>query len=194
MNADSATQLLERWRNGDADAERALWNLLHPRLRALAGKKLRQSSQFTLRATQVANDVVMQLRENNAANAASSGELMSLAARMTRFLIVDHIRHSMTAKRGAQYELVAMDIASEMPSDNAQAARAEDWLALENAIIALELQEPKAARLVELRYFVGMSVSETAATMEVSVSSAERLWRFARASLSSKLGENPLSP
>ncbi len=174
----SITQLIERWKAGDSAAENAICLAILPRIRNIARQQLAHKSQRTLRATQLAGDVFLELRNSSDAFANSS-QLMSLAARMVRMTIVDHIRERLAQKRGRDFEIVS---------------QSEDWLILEKALTELEKIDARAAKLVELRYFAGMTVDETAKELQISEATATRIWRFARAHLIQNLGGSALAP
>lgn len=187
MALNPITELISDWRAGSDGAEAKLLKMVYPAMKEIAGRHLRQANQLTLRPTQLANDVLMQMREGAGLDAQSTKHFYALAARMIRFLIVDHIRANQAQKRGSDVVFVELEFAASEagginPADNL------DWLALDTALVALEQEEKRYATLVELRYFMGMSTRQAAEAMEVSISTAERIWRYARAFLADRLG------
>ena len=185
------TQLINDWRTGTEGAEEKLLKMVYPAMKEIAGRQLRQAKQFTLRPTELANDVLMQMREGAGLDAESTKHFYALAARMIRFLIVDHIRANQAQKRGSDIVFVELEFAeSEAGNDNP--ADKLDWLALDAALIELEQEQKRYATLVELRYFMGMSTRQAADAMEVSTATADRIWRYARAFLAERLGAPPV--
>ena len=182
----SITQLISQWRNGSAGAETELLKLVYPVMKEIANKQLRNSRQFTLRPTELANDVFMQMRKSFGQDTENSSQFFALAAHMIRCLIVDHIREVQAQKRGSEFEIVTLEFASAVTVDNT--AQRTDWLALDSALNSLADEDRRHATLVELRYFMGMSIKESAEVMEISTATADRIWRYARAFLAKKLG------
>jgi RNA polymerase sigma factor (TIGR02999 family) len=187
MASSPITQLLHDWRSGVHGAEAQLLKLVYPAMKEIAGRQLRQANQFTLRPTELANDVCMQMRDGAGLDAANTKHFYALAARMIRFLIVDHIRANQAQKRGAEVTFVELEFAVG-ESDGMDPSAKLDWLALDAALVELEVEQKRYATLVELRYFMGMSIRQAADAMEVSTATAERIWRYARAFLADRLG------
>jgi RNA polymerase sigma factor (TIGR02999 family) len=187
----SITRLIELWKTGDIAAENAICQAIWPKIRNIAKLQLAHKSQRTLRATQLADDVFLELRNSSDAFANSS-QLMSLAARMVRLSIMDHIRERLAQKRGRDFEIVSLDYAVDVT--HSENTSSEDWLLLEQALAELESIDARAAKLVELRYFAGMTVDEAAKELQISEATATRIWRFARAHLIQKLGNSGLAP
>jgi RNA polymerase sigma factor (TIGR02999 family) len=182
----SVTTLLTQWRAGNNDAETALLNTVYPVIKAIAFKQLRQAGNFTLRPTELANDAFMQMRQQANLSVENSGHFYAIAARMIRYLIVDHIRERTAQKRGGNVEFIDLELAREQGSGDP--LEKFDWLGLDTALGALEKIEPEHATLIELRYFMGMSIEQASETMSVSTATAGRMWRFARAFLAERLG------
>ncbi len=187
MALNQITQLISDWRAGSEGAEEKLLKMVYPAMKEIAGRQLRQAKQFTLRPTELANDVLMQMREGAGLDAASSKHFYTLAARMIRFLIVDHIRANQAQKRGSDVVFVELEFAVSEAGGINPADRL-DWLALDAALVELEQEQKRYATLVELRYFMGMSTRQAADAMEVSTATADRIWRYARAFLADRLG------
>ncbi len=184
------TALMSDWRAGQPGAESALLKHVYPVIKQIAGRHLRNSKQFTLRPTELANDVFMQIRAGGEnIGVENSKQFYALAARMVRFLIVDHIREARAQKRGSEFEVVELKFAENTAIDEHRAPT--DWVALDQALTALEFEESSHAQLVELRFFMGLSIQEAASTIKVSTATAERMWRYARAFLAQKMSANP---
>jgi RNA polymerase sigma factor (TIGR02999 family) len=179
------TRLIAQWQHGDMSAEAELLKIAYPIIKEIAERQLRSSRQFTLRPTEIANDVCMKMRGNSALDSANSGQFFTLSAHMIRCFIVDHIRQANAQKRGADYEIVGLEFAQ----TECDGSRPLNWLALDSALIALEAQDKQYATLVELRYFMGMTIEQTADVMEISTATVGRIWRYARAFLAKALDE-----
>ena len=180
------TQLINDWRAGADGAEEKLLKMVYPVMKEIAHKQLRHSRQFTLRPTELANDVFMQMRKSFGQDTENSTQFYALAAHMIRCFIVDHIRAVQAQKRGSGFEIVTLEFASAETVENA--IERTDWLALDSALVSLAVEDRRHATLVELRYFMGMSIKESAEVMEISTATADRIWRYARAFLAKKLG------
>jgi len=186
MALNPITQLMQDWRSGAEGAETQLLKMVYPAMKEIAGRQLRQAKQFTLRPTELANDAFMQMRKTFGQDTENSKQFYALAAHMIRCLIIDHIREVHAQKRGAEFEIVTLEFASTVIVDNA--IEHTDWLALDSALTSLADEDRRHATLVELRYFMGMSIKESAEVMEISTSTADRIWRYARAFLAKRLG------
>ncbi len=180
------TQLISDWRSGADGAEEKLLKMVYPAMKEIAGRQLRQAKQFTLRPTELANDVFMQMRKTFGQDTENSTQFYALAAHMIRCFIVDHIRAVQAQKRGSEFEIVTLEFASTQTAE--PNIERTDWLALDNALNSLAGEDRRHATLVELRYFMGMSIKESAEVMEISTATADRIWRYARAFLAKKLG------
>lgn len=178
------TKLITEWQAGEKAAEGELLKLVYPAMRAIASKQLRFQQQWTLRPTELANDVFMKLRSEVDVEFSDSIQLYGLVARMIRFEIVDHIRQRSSKKRGSDFSFVNLEHAAGLSSPQMQNP---DWLALDHALTQLESENQRHAALVELRYFMGLSIKETAAVMQISTATADRMWSFARAFLADRM-------
>ena len=176
------TQSIARWNAGDLSVEPELMQTIYPILRALAQEQLRGNAGITLQATELANEAFIKLRAGGAHHVESKQHFMGFMAHTLRSLIVDHIRERGRLKRGGDVRFTHFeDIAVEDGSAEM------DWIALDTALIALEQQEPSYARLVELRYFLGYDIAQSAVQLGVSMATANRMWRFSRAFLSERM-------
>ena len=174
------TQSIIRWNAGDLSVEPELMQTIYPILRALAQEQLRGNSGITLQATELANEAFIKLRVGGDYHIESKQHFMGFMAHTLRSLIVDHIRERGRLKRGGDVRFTHFeDVAVEV-----DVGAEVDWIALDAALVALELQEPSYARLVELRYFLGYDIAQSASQLGVSMATANRMWRFSRAFLS----------
>ncbi|MGB0716291.1 MAG: ECF-type sigma factor [Phycisphaerae bacterium] len=180
---DHATMLLQRLSRGDAGAASNLLPLVYDELRAVAGGYFkRQDPSHTLQPTALVHEAYMKLV--GAAGAWNDhAHFCAVAATAMRQILIDHARAKRTAKRSGQQADITID-GLESPSGDLTL----DLLALDDALDKLAKESERTARLVELRYFGGLSVDEIAHVIDVSPSTAAREWRHARAWLSRELG------
>lgn len=184
MTGDTeVTDLLARWRAGDARARDALLRVLYPALRALAQREISAGARVSLRATELANEAFLRLAAQRTPWQNKS-HFLAIAAQVVRRVVVDLIRERATEKRGAHVDFVTLRQADDVGTDIAPEV---DWLTLDTALNQLERRDARAARLVELRYFAGMSNAEAAEQLGMSVASATRTFQFARAFLHRRL-------
>lgn len=181
MPVANITENLSRWIAGDREVEAELMTAIYPMLRAMAQKQLSAVGPVTIQATELANEAFIRLRASNAIEVTGRDRFMGLMARLLRNLVVDYLRERGAKKRGGDLTRISIQHAGELAADVHSGL---DWLALDAALKALEAQEPEHAKLVELRYFLGLGIDEAAEKMDVSSATANRMWRFARAFLS----------
>ena len=179
--APAITELLHAWERGDAAAPEALARLVYAELRRRAASALRgEADGHTLQPTALVHEAWMRLDGQHNASWQSRTQFFAVAAQMMRRILVDHARTRRTLKRGsapAQITLGALDLdgaASEADGDPI------DLLALDDALARLAALDPQKARLVELRYFAGLNIPESAAALGVSVATVGREWAVAR--------------
>jgi RNA polymerase sigma factor (TIGR02999 family) len=179
------TQLLERWAIGDADAFRALMPLVYRELHDLASHYLRhERANHTLQPTALVHEAYLRLANAREVRLRNAAHFYGAAAQVMRRVLVDHARQRHALKRGDGTALLPLEDAAGEAIDG----RA-DILALHEALEALEGIAPNEARVVELRYFGGLSVDEVAEYLEVAPATVKRRWAFARAWLLHRLGE-----
>lgn len=176
------TQLLRRWSGGDRAAlDRAL-PLVYAELRALAARQLSgERADHTLQVTGLVNEAYVRLCDQRA-EWADRRHFLLIAATLMRRVLVDHARRQQAGKRPPPGARVSLD-------DVDPAALRVDFelLGLDAALDELAAADERQARIVELRYFVGLDIAETARAMELSVSTVTREWRMARAWLKRRL-------
>jgi RNA polymerase sigma factor (TIGR02999 family) len=180
---ENLTQSLLRWNAGDLSVEKELMKTIYPILRSLAQDQLSRSGPITMQATELANEAFIKLRLNGAEYINTQHQFMSFIARVLRNLIVDHVRLRTANKRGGNLERVQIAELMNLPSEEGVMSEI-DWIALDAALVALEQEDAMYARLVELRYFLGYSIEQSAAQLDVSIATANRMWRFSRVFLS----------
>lgn len=189
MDPVTVTQLLSTWKAHDRVTEAELLRRVYPTIHRIASKQLAQSSQRTLRATELANDVLMELRASTTLQFSNSHDFYGMAARIARFYVVDYARKRGALRRGGDIEFAPLEDVN-VPTSEADPFQV-DALTLDQALTSLEADDARSAQLVELRYYIGMSIEEAAKTMELSVATANRLWRYAKAFLAAHIQQNP---
>jgi RNA polymerase sigma factor (TIGR02999 family) len=189
---DSITDLLGRWKEGDRAVESELINAVYPVLREIARSQVRrQPGQFTLQATELANEAYAKLFKQRGADWKNRDHFYAIAAMVIRRVIIDHARLRGREKRGGGALFVTLDQLQEEQSplidDNF------DWLALDAALTELARFDAVGARIVELKFFSGLTSEKIAEVEGSSRATVNRQWRFARAWLGNYLGvDGPL--
>ncbi|MEM9313792.1 MAG: ECF-type sigma factor [Pseudomonadota bacterium] len=180
------TSLLEDWKRGDPASQQRVLEAVFPELKKIAANSLaRQGGRLTLQATEVVNEAYMKLLDQRNHSWENRGHFFSIMARLMRRLIIDHLRGRLSDKRGNGIAPVnADDIDIPVPSNY------PDWIELDCALNELEEINPGAARVVELRQIVGLSIDETAKALDLGTATVGRHWRFARAWLAARLKEH----
>jgi RNA polymerase sigma factor (TIGR02999 family) len=173
----AVTELLRAWGAGDAGASEALVPLVYAELRRQARRALRREREgHTLQATALVHEAWLRLDGQHDVPWESRTQFLAVAAQMMRRVLVDHARTRRALKRGGGGTHVTLGHA-----DHAIAAPDQvDVLALDDALARLAILDPRKARLVELRYFAGLSIPEAAAALGVSLATVGREWAVAR--------------
>jgi len=168
------TLLFARLRNGDGEALGPIMDALYAELRALASRRMRnEAQQHTLQPTALVNEAYLRLMRGPAV-INDRCHFFALAARAMRNILCDHARHKHAGKRGGRMDRVTLELAPGVgPVD-------VDVIALDEALTALAKLDPRAAQVVELRFFGGLTVDETAQVLEVAPDTVARDWRMAR--------------
>ena len=171
------TELLHAWGAGDAGAGEALVPLVYEELRRQAGRALRREGEgHTLQPTALVHEAWLRLDRQHGARWESRTQFLAVAAQMMRRVLVDHARTRHALKRGGAATQVTLGDADQA----VEASDEVDVLALDDALARLAAIDPRKARLVELRYFAGMSIPEAAAALGVSLATVGREWAVAR--------------
>jgi RNA polymerase sigma factor (TIGR02999 family) len=174
----TATALLIRWKSGDSSALDQLLPLVYDELRRLARYYLqRERSEHTLQSTALVHEAYLRLVDQNV-DWQSRAHFFGIAAQMMRRILVDHARSRNAAKRGDGLK-VTLD--EKMALAEAQSL---DVLALDSALAELSKLDAQQGKVVELRFFAGLSIEETAEAMSISVATVKREWAMAKAWLS----------
>ncbi|MCP3963440.1 MAG: sigma-70 family RNA polymerase sigma factor [bacterium] len=174
---DHVTRLLQRWGEGEQEAMEALMPLVYGELRRLARRYLsRERPGHTLESAALVHEAYVKLIDQHRVQWRNRTHFYAIAAQTMRRILVDHARSHGYQKRGGGVRPVVLDeelkIGGEQPPD---------LVALDDAMKSLAEVDPEKSRLVELRFFGGLSHDEVAEVLGVSTSTAERQWRLARA-------------
>ena len=170
------SQLLEAWGAGDKTALERLMPLVYRELRYLARRQMRRErSNHSLQATELVNEAYLRLVQQRAAQWQHRAQFFAVAASIMRRILVDHARRSHYQKRGGGAVRMSLD-----EVDLVSAAPAEQIVALDGALEALEAVDQRKSQVVELRYFAGLSIEEIAHLLSVSPVTVKRDWALAK--------------
>ena len=171
------TQLLQAWRNGNQQALAQLTPLVYAELRRLAAQYLcRERSGHTLQTTALINEAYLQLLGQSPIDWQNRAHFIGIAARLMRQILVDHARARLTEKRGQGANALPLDEAKDVAHKTAP-----DVLALDDALHDLAKFDERKSRIIELRYFGGLSLEEIEEVMNVSAATIRRELRMAEA-------------
>jgi len=180
----SVTRLLVDWSKGDAKALDELMPIVYRELRRLAGSYLRRERPaHTLQPTALVNEAYLKLIDQRNAKWQNRAQFFGVAAQLMRRILVDHARQHQAAKRGGS-DQQRLSITS---AEKIAQQPAVDLLALHEALEELATLDAQQERIVELRFFGGLSIEETAEVLGVGHATVERDWKMARAWLRLKL-------
>lgn len=181
------TRLLAQISNGNAEAEAKLIPLVYDHLHRLAASYMRgERSDHTLQATGLVNEAYLRLVSQETTKWRDRTHFFGIAARLMRQILVEHARTRHAAKRGGTAQMfVSFDKQLDVSS-----ARSRDVLQLDDALQSLERLDPQQARIVELRFFGGLTVEETAEILGISPRTVKRDWAIARAWLHGELASS----
>jgi RNA polymerase sigma factor (TIGR02999 family) len=184
------TGLLKRWSAGDKEAQESLFPLVYEELRALAAASFRsERPDHTLQPTALVHEAYLRLIGQQHVAWQNRAHFFGIAAQMMRRVLVDHARRKKAAKRDAPTFRVELSDQREEPAD-----MDPEILALDEVLRVLEGLDPRQARIVELRFFGGLTVEETAEVAGVGTATVKREWRTARAWLRRELDARGASP
>jgi RNA polymerase sigma factor (TIGR02999 family) len=196
--AEEITQLLLKWGGGDENALDQLVPLVYDELRQLAGSYLRRHHhQITLQPTALVHEAYLRLINQRQVSWENRAQFFGLAAKVMRNLLVDHVRQKHAAKRGGGQYNVSLSYADEtvnlqagkQPGGKSPEVAEIDLIAIDEALGRLEGINPQQSRIVELRFFGGLTIPEAAHVLGVSHATIERDWSVARAWLFCELSK-----
>ena len=180
---EGITQLLLKWKDGDSSARERLMPLVYDELHRLAGRYLkRERANHSLQPTALVNEAYLRLVDQQKVEWQNRAQFFGLAARLMRNILVDHARSRQAAKRGGQDYRISFE-SIHQPGINPEV----EFIAVNEALERLEIFDPQKARVVELRFFGGLSIEETAEVLQIGHATVERDWKLARAWLRREL-------
>ena len=178
------TRLLADWAGGNAQALDRLLPFVYQELRRIADRALgRERPGHTLQATALVHEAYLRLVDQHSPQFQNRTHFFAIASQMVRRILVDHARRRASVKRGAGEAAVLLDMDMDVAAD----APPEDALVLDEALTRLATLDPQQARIVELRFFGGLTVDETADVLGISPRTVKRDWSMARAWLRREL-------
>ena len=171
------TQLLADWAKGDRSALDKLFPLVHSELRRIAQRQMSQERPgHTLQATALVNEAYLKLAGQQGFDWQNRAHFFAVCAQVMRHILIDHARAHARDKRGGGLARVSLNDALVVAED-----QAEHFIALDDALRVLERLDPQKGKIVEMRYFGGLSVEETAEVLNVSPRTVRREWQRAKA-------------
>jgi len=178
--------LLRAWAGGDRAALEKLTPRVYRTLRRIAGYQMQQEqSGQSMQATALVHEAYLELIDVTNVNWQHRAHFFAVSAQIMRHILLDRARRRVAAKRGGTAERLNLDEVPDLSGD-----RAQELIALEDALNTLTERDPRKARVVELRFFGGLSVEETAEVLAVSPETVMRDWKFARSWLQAELSNN----
>ena len=181
------TQLLQSWSHGDEAAIDKLMPLVYDELHRMARRYMsNEKPDHTLQAIALVNEAYLRLVDASGANWQNRSHFFAVSAQVMRRILVDWARSRHAAKRGNDVPALELDEALAVPIKTGT-----DIVAVDDALKALTLFDSRKSQIVELRFFGGLSVKETAAVLKVSEETVHRDWRLAKSWLRRELGRDP---
>ena len=189
--ATDLTRAISAAREGATGAAEALLSLVYEQLRDMAQQRMgKLAPGQTLQATALVHEAWLRLAPQGTPQFDGRAHFFGAAGRAMRNILVDHARRKHALRRGGAQQRVDLEL--DLPAD---APSLDDTLAVDEALTRLEARDPRKVRLVELRVFAGLTMPEAAEALAISLSTAEREWRFARAWLAQAIeGKTPGGP
>ena len=196
------TQLLAQWRDGDERAFAQLSGIMYDELRQLAQRHLRRErSNHTMQKTALVNEAFVRLVGQQSVDWQSRAHFIGLASKLMRRVLVDYARARLADKRGGGVGVLSLDEMAAPEADEApdttptalqhlDAHTQEEVSAIDQALVRLEQIDTRQAQIVEMRYFGGLTVEQTAEAIGISEATVKREWTLARAWLRRELGKS----
>lgn len=185
VTSDDLTGLLIQWRQGDKTALDRLTPLVYDAIRRVAHRYVqREREGHTLGTTALVNEAYVRLAGSQNIAWQDRSHFFAVTAQVMRRILIDHARRRHYVKHGGEAQQVPFDEATAMPHE-----RASELLALDEALAELAKLDPRKSQVVELRYFGGLSLAETAEVLEVSRMTVRRDWRAAKAWLFRRMND-----
>lgn len=181
-SSQNVTQLLQDWANGTEAARDELLPLVYDSLRRIAQNRLRNEREaHTLQPTALVNEAYLKLVDQSV-SWQSRAHFFGVAARLMREILIDHARARQRTKRGGEWQRISLTAAETIAQE-----QAIDLLNLDDALQRLAQMDSRKSLVVELRFFGGLTLEETAEVLRISTPTVEREWRAARAWLQTEL-------
>jgi len=177
LSTPGLTELLDDWQQGDRTALERLTPLIYDELRRIAHRYVRRERNgHTLQTTALVNEAYLRLAGQDKTEWQNRAHFFAVTARVMRHILIDHARRRRYAKHGGEAQQISLEEASAMTCQ-----RAAELVALDEALDGLAKIDPRKSRVVELRYFGGLSLEETADVLGISPMTVRRDWRAAKA-------------
>ncbi len=177
LSKPNVTELLIEWQQGDREALDRLTPLVYDELRRIAHRYVQmERNGHTLETTALVNEAYLRLVGGQKIDWQNRAHFFAVTAQVMRHILIDHARKRRYVKRGGETQQVSFEEANAMTE-----VRAAELVALDDALLALAKLDPRKSRVVELRYFGGLSLEETADVLEISMMTVRRDWRAAKA-------------
>ena len=174
---EEITELLQRWGSGDAEAFRLLTPLVYQELRKLASSHLRRESiGLDVQPTELVNEAYLRMEGRVTGSWQNRAQFYAVASQVIRRILIDQARTRLRGKRGGAHTTLALDASLDFPVE-----RSLHLIALDDALLALAQLDSRQSRIVELRFFTGLSIEEIAEVLGLSVATVKRSWSSARA-------------
>lgn len=189
LSPKEVTRMLANWRDGDQSALDQLLPLIYDELRQLAASYLRREhAGHTLQATALVNEAYLRLVDQTQVNWQNRAHFFGAAANLMRQILIQHARAKHAEKRGGEAQKLYLDEVGGL-IDNLIKEQNLDLLALDDALNQLSTVAPQQSRVVELRFFAGLSIEETAEALGISPATVKREWNMAKAWLHRELSK-----
>jgi RNA polymerase sigma factor (TIGR02999 family) len=176
-STEQITELLTNWSRGEKAALERLVPLVYPELRRIARHQMaRENPDHTLQTSALINEAYLKLVDREKVDWQNRGHFFAVSAQVMRHILIDHARKYLYTKRGAGAHHVPLEEAAIVDEK-----RSEDLVALDEALNALAILDPRRSQIVELKFFGGLNAEEIAEVMDISPSTVQREWRAAKA-------------
>jgi RNA polymerase sigma factor (TIGR02999 family) len=190
-SSKQVSELLLHWGNGDREALEAILPLVYQELRQLARYHLHQQRpNHTLQSTALVHEVYLRLADQKSLRIENRAHFLGIAAQLMRWILVDYERGRRAAKRGSGVTLLTLD--DSMAVRGSPQGTDVDLLALDEALDRLARLDPQQSQIIELRYFGGLTIDDTAEFMGISSATVKRSWSSARAWLLREMSQGAL--
>jgi RNA polymerase sigma-70 factor, ECF subfamily len=180
------TELLRQWGEGDQSAFQRLIPIVYRELRKIARQHMRkQDACLSLQTTAIVHEAYLKLLGSGQQDWGSRSHFFAVASKAMRHFMVSHARERQALKRGGNVRIVPVDIEFAIPT-----GMERDTIALDEALTSLAALDARKVQVIELRYFAGLSVEETAKTLGISAETVGREWRFAKSYLKAEIARS----